>query len=277
MPEDALSADDNTALDRLLTAIHDLTGMDFSDYVRSALYRRVQRALLETSATSMDALRERVGHDADCLQRVSSLLTLSVSSMFRDPTFFRQFREQIVPLLHTHPFLRLWVAGCATGQEVYSLAILLHEAGLYQRSRLYATELQPAVLEQARVGIYPLSVMKEYTRNYLDAGGMASLSDYYTADSQAVIIRPFLRDNIVFATHNLVGDSSFNEFQVIFCRNVMIYFNRALQARVHQLLYESLAMWGYLGVGRSETLRFSAREHCYEALPGRERLYRKVR
>jgi chemotaxis protein methyltransferase CheR len=204
------------------------------------------------------------------------MFTLSVTAMFRDPGFFLQFREQVVPLLRTHPFLRVWIAGCATGQEVYSLAILLHEAGLYARTRIYATELQSGILEQASQGIYPLSVMQEYTRNYQAAGGTASLSDYYTADSSAVIIRPFLKDNIVFAVHNLVSDGSFNEFQAIFCRNVMIYFNRELQVRVHKLLYDSLAMWGYLGLGRSETLRFSARESCYEPLPGRERLYRKV-
>jgi chemotaxis protein methyltransferase CheR len=225
---------------------------------------------------SVAELQQRIGNDAAALQRVSETLTLSVTSMFRDPGFFLQFRQEVVPLLQTHPFLRLWVAGCATGQEVYSLAILLHESGLYARSRIYATELQSTILQQAMDGIYPLSVMQEYTRNYLAAGGTASFSDYYTADSSAVIIRPFLRENIVFAVHNLVSDGSFNEFQAIFCRNVMIYFNRSLQARVHHLLYDSLAMWGYLGLGRSETLRFSAHERCYEPLAGRERLYRKV-
>jgi chemotaxis protein methyltransferase CheR len=272
-----LSTEDAAALEGLLATVHELTGMDFSDYTRAALHRRVQRAMLETAVPTIAALHELMRRDELVLARISRMLTLSVTSMFRDPGFFRQFREQVVPILRTHPFLRLWVAGCATGQEVYSLAIVLHEAGLYARARIYATELQAGILEQASQGIYPLSVMQEYTRNYQAAGGSASFSDYYTADSSAVIIRPFLRTNLVFAVHNLVSDSSFNEFQVIFCRNVMIYFNRDLQARVHRLLYDSLAMWGYLGLGRNETLRFSAHEHCYESLPGRERLYRKAR
>ena len=275
--DEPLEADQAAALARLLATIFERTGMDFSNYAPTALHRRVQRAMMETASVSVDALHERLRQDDHVLARVSQMLTLSVTSMFRDPGFFLQFREQIVPMLQTHPFLRLWIAGCATGQEVYSLAILLHEAGLHGRARIYATELQATILEQARQAIYPLSVMQEYTRNYQAAGGIASFSDYYTADSSAVILRPFLRENIVFAVHNLVSDSSFNEFHVIFCRNVMIYFNRSLQARVHELLHESLALWGYLGLGRSETLRFSQREACYEPLPGRERLYRKVR
>jgi chemotaxis protein methyltransferase CheR len=272
-----LSAEDVAAVDALLHTLHERMGMDFRDYARSALYRRVQRAMSENGSPSVAALHESIRTDEAALARLSRTLTLSVTSMFRDPGFFLQFREQVVPILGTHPFLRLWVAGCASGQEVYSLAIVLHEAGLYERSRIYATELQAGVLEQAASGIYPLSVMQEYTRNYQAAGGAGSFSDYYTADSSAVIIRPFLRTNIVFGVHNLVSDGSFNEFQVIFCRNVMIYFNRPLQERVHELLYNSLVTWGYLGLGRSETLRFSTRESCYEPLPGRERLYRKVR
>jgi len=272
-----LSPEDALAVDALLHTVHELTGMDFRDYARSALCRRVQRALLENAVGSVAALNALVREDAAALVRVSKMLTLSVTSMFRDPGFFLQFREQVVPLLRTHPFLRLWVAGCASGQEVYSLAILLHEAGLYERARIYATELQSGILEQACTGIYPLAVMQEYTRNYQAAGGLGSFSDYYTADSSAAIMRPFLRTNVVFAAHNLVSDGSFNEFQVIFCRNVMIYFNRTLQERVHALLHDSLVVWGYLGLGRSETLRFSTRESHYEALPGRERIYRKVR
>jgi chemotaxis protein methyltransferase CheR len=272
-----LSAEDVLAVAALLHTVHELTGMDFHDYARSALCRRIQRALLDNAVDSVTALDALIRKDPVALARVSKTLTLSVTSMFRDPSFFLQFREQVVPLLHTHPFLRLWVAGCASGQEVYSLAILLHEAGLYQRARIYATELQSGILEQACNGIYPLAVMQEYTRNYQAAGGLGSFSDYYTADSSAAIMRPFLRTNVVFAAHNLVSDSSFNEFQVIFCRNVMIYFNRTLQGRVHALLHDSLVVWGYLGLGRSETLRFSAHENHYEALPGRERIYRKVR
>src|ERR1044071_3298676 len=191
MSEDALSSEELAALDRLLATVHERTGMDFTDYARSALYRRVLRAVFETRSGSIDGLRDLVCRDVEALRRVGSMLTLSVTSMFRDPTFFLQFREQVVPLLRTHAFLRMWVAGCAAGQEVYSLAILLHEAGLYERTRLYATELQAGVLEQARAGIYPLAGMQEYTRNYLAAGGTGSLSDYYTAHDPAGIIPPF--------------------------------------------------------------------------------------
>jgi chemotaxis protein methyltransferase CheR len=178
--------------------------------------------------------------------------------------------------LRTHPFLRLWVAGCSTGEEVYSLAILLHEEGLYERARIYATELQPAALAHAMNGIYTLASMREYTQNYHESGGAADFSEYYVADSHAARIRPFLRENVVFAAHNLVSDRSFNEFHVVFCRNVMIYFNRELQVHVHDLIYESLAMWGYLGLGRSESVRFSSHEECYEQ-KGSVRLYRKIR
>ncbi|HVF17842.1 MAG TPA: CheR family methyltransferase, partial [Steroidobacteraceae bacterium] len=174
------------------------------------------------------------------------------------------------------PYLRLWVAGCSTGQEVYSLAVLLHEEGLYERSRIYATDVQARSLEQAKQAIFPVSAMQEYTRNYLAAGGRAAFSDYYTADSEAVILRPYLKQNIVFGMHNLVTDRSFNEFQVIFCRNVMIYFNAQLQERVHGLLHESLAMFGYLGLGRGESMRFSVFEGRYESVSVRQRIYRKV-
>jgi chemotaxis protein methyltransferase CheR len=260
----------------LLDTVDELTGLDFRDYSPASLHRRIQRRVVAEQVESVVALGHLIKSNPDALARLAEALTVPVTSMFRDPAFFREFRAHVAPLLRTHPFLRLWVAGCSTGQEVYSLAILLHEEGLYERSRIYATELQPGTLGQAASGIYPLATMQEYTRNYQEAGGTEDFSDYYTADASSAIVRPHLRRNVVFAVHNLVSDRSFNEFHLIFCRNVMIYFNRTLQQRVHSLLYESLALWGYLGLGRSESVRFSPQEHCYEPVSERERLYRKV-
>jgi chemotaxis protein methyltransferase CheR len=264
------------AIAALLETVNERTGLDFRDYAPSSLHRRIQRRLVAERLDSVSALVQLIQTEPAALARLAEALTVPVTSMFRDPAFFREFRARVAPFLRTHPFLRLWVAGCSTGQEVYSLAIVLHEEGLYERSRIYATELQPSTLDQAARGIYPLATMQEYTRNYQQAGGTANFSDYYCADASSAIVRPHLRRNVVFAVHNLVSDRSFNEFHLIFCRNVMIYFNRSLQQRVHELLYDSLALWGYLGLGRSESLRFSQHEHRYEAVSERERLYRKI-
>jgi chemotaxis protein methyltransferase CheR len=266
----------DAAIAALLDAVDEQTGLDFHDYSPASLHRRIQRRIVAERVESVAALEQLIKSDPAALARLTEALTVPVTSMFRDPAFFREFRARVAPFLRTHAFLRLWVAGCSTGQEVYSLAIVLHEEGLAERSRIYATELQPATLDQAASGIYPLMAMQEYTRNYQEAGGTADFSEYYTADASSAIVRPYLRNNIVFAVHNLVSDRSFNEFHLIFCRNVMIYFNRTLQQRVHDLLYDSLALWGYLGLGRSESVRFSHHEHRYEAVSERERLYRKI-
>ena len=266
----------DAAVAALLETVNDLTGFDFRDYAPASLHRRIQRRVFAEQVASIAALDALIKAQPAALVRLAEALTVPVTSMFRDPAFFREFRARVAPLLRTHPFLRLWVAGCSTGQEVYSLAIVLHEEGLYERARIYATELQATTLDQAASGIYPLAAMQEYTRNYQEAGGSADFSDYYTADAASAIVRPHLRKNVVFAVHNLVSDRSFNEFHLIFCRNVMIYFNRTLQQRVHDLLHDSLALWGYLGLGRSESLRFSQHEHSYEPVCERERLYRKI-
>jgi chemotaxis protein methyltransferase CheR len=169
------------------------------------------------------------------------------------------------------------VAGCSTGEEVYSLAILLHEAGLYPRCRIYATDLREAVLDKARAGIFPLAMMRDYTRNYQQAGGQNAFAEYYTSDHELVVFRSFLKENIIFATHNLVSDASFNEFHIVMCRNVMIYFNRPLQERVRRLFHESLVTFGFLGLGRSESIRFSDSEPQYEVISAKERIYRKIK
>ncbi len=261
----------------LLESVFDRYGVDFRDYAYSSVKRRVMRRVLDEKTGTISALKEKVLADPLAMDRLQVELTIHVTAMFRDPGFFRAFREKVVPALKTYPFLRLWVAGCSTGEEVYSLAILLREEGLHDRCRIYATDVSDRVLSKAKAGIYPLSAMQEYTRNYQQAGGQHAFAEYYTADSDFAIFRPFLRDNVLFAAHNLAGDASFNEFNAIFCRNVMIYFNRSLQDRVHGLFHESLLMYGYLGLGRSETMRFSSHENYYEPIAVKERLYRKIK
>ncbi|MDB6110924.1 MAG: chemotaxis protein CheR [Pedosphaera sp.] len=277
-PHPKLCADSETAeLCLLLETIFERQGIDFRDYAHSSLKRRVLRRVVEEGAGSIAGLQRLALADPMRMERLVTGLTVHTTSMFRDPGFYLVLRDQVVSILRTYPFLRLWVAGCSTGEEVYSLAILLHEAGLYQRCRIYATDVNDAVLAKAKDGIFPLSVMQEYTRNYQKSGGQRDFTEYYTADSKFVVFRPFLRENVVFAAHNLAGDASFNEFHGIFCRNVMIYFNRRLQDRVHQLFHDSLVTFGYLGLGRSESVRFYPSECGYEAVSARERLYRKIK
>ena len=266
----------DAAVRAVIELVFELTGMDFRNYAFASVRRRVRLAAAEEGVASTAELVDRVRDDTAALTRLLGKLTLPVTAMFRDPQFHAEFRREVVPLLRTHPYLRLWVAGCSTGQEVYSLAIVLHEEGLLDRARIYATDVQKRELDGARAGIYPVALMQDYTRNYQAAGGRAAFSDYYTADAQGAIFRPFLKTNLVFGLHNLVTDGSFNEFHVIFCRNVMIYFNASLQDHVHRLLYDSLAMFGYLGRGRGETIRFTPHEARYQTVSARNRLYRKI-
>jgi len=262
-------------IDLLLEAVHRRYGYDFRDYARASLRRRVRKLMLDEGVGTVSALLERVLHDADCLDRLVRTWTINVTSMFRGPGFFAAFREHAVPLLRTYPFVRVWIAGCASGEEVYSLAILLREEGLLARSRIYATDLNGEALERARDGIYDLGQMKEYTENYQRSGGTRSFSEYYTARYERVVFDPSLRDNVVFSRHNLVTDGSFNEFQAIVCRNVLIYFNRDLQDRVHRLFNESLCNLGILGLGSKETLRSTSVADSYGEIDRRNRLYQK--
>lgn len=210
------------------------------------------------------------------MERFLLTLSINVTAMFRDPAFFLCFRRRVAPLLKTYPFARIWHAGCSTGEEVYSMAILLQEEGVYDRCRIYATDMNEAVLKKAREGIFPLNTVEQYAANYLKAGGSRVLSDYYTAGYGNAIFRSSLRENVVFSQHNLALDGSFNEFNVILCRNVMIYFTKPLQERVHNLFYESLARFGFLGVGSKETLQFTPHEKEFEQLEPGVKLYRRV-
>lgn len=263
-------------IDLLVEGIFRVYGCDFRDYAYASLRRRVWNVVRSEGLETVTQLLNRVLHDPDCMERFLAQLTVNVTSMFRDPSFFIAFREHVVPLLRAYPFIRIWHAGCSTGEEVYSMAILLHEEDLYRRCRLYATDLNEVALKTARDGIFPLEFMKEYEANYAAAGGKASLSDYFTAaEFDHVIFRQTLRENMVFSRHNLATDNSFNEFHVILCRNVMIYFNSKLQARVHDLFYESLRRFGILALGQKESLKGTVREEKYEELDARERIYRR--
>jgi len=260
----------------LLEGLYRVHGFDFRDYSRASIKRRIYELLRAEKLDTVSAFQNKILHDNGCLERFLLGVSVHATSMFRDPSFYLTFRKRVVPLLRTYPTVQIWIAGCSTGEEVYSLAILLEEERLYGKCRIYATDISQAVLRSAREGIFPLAAMRDYTTNYHQAGGTHEFSDYYTAQYDSVIFSSTLRKNVVFSEHNLATDGSFNEFQVILCRNVMIYFNRDLQARVHNLLYDSLSMFGVFGLGNKESLKFTPREALYQHLNESDKLYRKV-
>src|SRR5947208_4524815 len=222
-------------------------GFDFRDYSLPSLRRRIWKRVYAEGLTTISGLTEKVLHDAQCMERLLLDLSINTTAMFRDPTFYVAFRQKVVPLLRTYPFVRIWHAGCSTGEEVYSMSILLQEEGLFDRCRIYATDMNEYVLRQARDGIFSLNGKEQNQQNYAMAGGKGELDDYYTGKYGSGIFRASLKRNVIFSQHNLATDGSFNEFHVIMCRNVMIYFKKLLQNRVHNLLYESLNLRGILG------------------------------
>ena len=261
----------------MLEAVFRVYGFDFRTYAYSSIKRRVLRRVQAEGLPTISSLQERVLHDPACMERLLVDLTVNVTAMFRDPSFFLALRQEVVPILRTYPFIRVWHAGCSTGEEVYSLAILFKEEGLYDRTRTYATDLGEALLQAAKEGISPLAKMQDYTQNYQRAGGTRSFSEYYTARYDGARFDPALRDNVLFSQHNLVTDRSFAEFHLILCRNVMIYFDRSLQERVLALLSDSLAQFGVLALGRKESLRSMRQEKDFELLSSSERIYRMSR
>jgi len=263
-------------LELLLQAAFRQYGYDFRDYARTSMRRRVCNIVRKEGLQSISGLQERILHDERAWERFLHGISVSVSSMFRDPRFFHAFRRHAAPILRTYPFIRIWQAGCSLGEEAYSLAILLQEEGLYDRSLIYSTDINESTLRQAREGIYPVDLMQKYTQNYIESGGQRSFSEYYSARYERAIMRPSLRQNIVFSQHNLVSDGPFNEFNVVLCRNVMIYFNRALQERTHALFYNSLPAFGFLGLGSRESLRFLSLEKHYQPVEPGEKLYRRI-
>jgi len=284
MAVDAASLADQQRLDleeieiSLLTeGIYRHYGFDFRDYSMPSLRRRIWKRIYAEGLTTVAGLIEKVLHDPASMERLLLDLSINTTAMFRDPTFYLTFRRKVVPMLRTYPFVRIWHAGCSTGEEVYSMAILLQEEGLYERCRIYATDINEAVLQKAKAGIFPLATMQENTSNYIAAGGAGTFSDYYTARYDHAIFRPSLRENVIFAQHNLVTDASFNHFNVIFCRNVLIYFNNALQDRVQNLFLQSMEMFGILGLGKKESIKFTTVADNYDVIDLDERLYRRVR
>ena len=260
----------------LMEGIYRHYGFDFRSYAYSSIRRRIWKRIEAESLASISALQELILHDRQAMERLLHDLSVNVTTMFRDPEFYVAFREKVIPHLRTFPFVRIWHAGCATGEEAYSMAILLQEEGLFDRSRIYATDMNEIVLKKAKEGIFPLERMQEYTQNYLRAGGTQSFSKYYTARYDGALLSRHLLKNIVFSQHNLVTDRSFAEFHVILCRNVLIYFDRTLQGIVHELLFNSLATFGVLALGSKESLKFSPNEPCYEVVDLSAKLYRKV-
>jgi chemotaxis protein methyltransferase CheR len=263
-------------IELLLEGVFRRYGFDFREYAQASLKRRLWRRVYAEHLETIAQLLDRLLHDPRCMERLLLDLSINVTAMFRDPSFYVALREKVVPLLRTYPFTRIWAAGCSTGEEVYSLAIVLQEEGLYEKTRIYATDINEAVLERARAGVFPLDKMQLYTQNYINAGGQRSFSEYYVAAYDNAQFSRSLVENVVFAQHNLAMDRSFNEFNLILCRNVMIYFDKALQDRVHALFYESLETFGVLALGHKESINFTSFADRYEELDASERIYRKV-
>ena len=264
-------------IDLLLEGIYRYYGFDFRNYVFSSIRRRIWYCIRAERLKNVSSLLEKVLHDPCMMERLLSDFSIHISEMFRDPPFFKSFRKNVVPLLKELPFVRIWHAGCSTGEEVYSMAIILYEEGLYHKTKIYATDMNEDLLKQAKDGVYPVDKMRAYMDNYQLAGGTKKFAQFFEVRNDKTVFYPFLTQNVVFAQHNLATDHSFNEFHVIICRNVMIYFDRILQDRVHGLFYESLCTSGILGLGGKEDIAFNKHSHCYEAFDTEQKIYRKVK
>ena len=262
-------------IDLLLEAIYRYYGYDFRNYAPSFIQRRILHCVHKEKLTSISALQEKILRDPETMKKLFSHFSINVTEMFRDPEFFKSFRTNIIPFVRDYPNIRIWHVGCSTGEEVYSMAILLHEEGIYEKAKIYATDINAKMLDQAKKGTFSLSNMQLYTKNYIEAGGKSDFSEYYKVVGEKVVFNPFLQKNMIYAEHNLVTDSSFNEFDIIICRNVLIYFNKSLQNEVHQLFYESLSLGGFLGLGKREGVRFTSHGNCYGEIDATEKLYRK--
>lgn len=264
-------------IELLLQGLYSWYGYDYRNYAYNSIKRRIWHRVHLEKLNSITALLEKILHDSTCMQRLIADFSINVTEMFRDPQFFLAFREHVVPVLRTYPSIKIWHAGCSSGEEVYSMAILLHEEGLLDKAKIYATDINTQVLTLAKFGIFPLVYMKKYTSNYIKAGGTTAFSNYYTVSHQGVKFHDYLKKNMVFAQHNLATDESFNEFNVILCRNVLIYFNSMLQEKAHDLFYNSLGMFGILGLGDKETIAYTNRADYYEELCSNEKLYKKIK
>jgi chemotaxis protein methyltransferase CheR len=266
---------DDIELRLLIDAIYVRFHYDFRQYSSASVRRRIMQGMLALGCKTLSGLQELVLHDPSAFSQLLQYLTVQVSDLFRDPAYFRAFRERVVPVLRTYPSLKLWIAGCANGEEVYSFAILLHEEGLLDRTMIYATDINPEALQAAESGIYALDRMRAFTANHQASGASQSLSTYYTANYGSAVFDRALRKNVVFSDHSLATDAVFSEVQVVSCRNVLIYFERALQDRAVGLFHDALALRGFLGLGAKETLRFSRHERSFDVFAAEERWYQR--
>jgi chemotaxis protein methyltransferase CheR len=259
----------------LIEAIYRLYHYDFREYASASLRRRLRAAMTRFDCRTLSQLQDRVMHDPSVFRPLLDFLTVQVSEMFRDPGYFRALREQVVPMLRTYPSLKVWVAGCSSGEEAYSLAILLEEEGLLDKTILYATDINPQTLQVAAAGVYDLSRIAGFTANHHKSGARSSLSDYYTAAYGRAVFDKSLKEHIVFSDHSLATDSVFAEMQLVSCRNVLIYFNRKLQDRALGLFRDALCRQGFLGIGAKESLRFSSEADRFMDFVADERIYQK--
>lgn len=277
-PQEVLAAASSaeTELRLLMETVYLKYSYDFRDYAGASQKRRVLQALAQLDCPTIPALQAKVLHDPAVFMQLLQYLTIPVSEMFRDPPFFLALRQQVIPRLLTYPSLKIWIAGCSTGEEAYSLAILLREEGLLERTRIYATDINAKSLDKARQGIFSLGSIQGHTANYQKAGGKQAFSEYYTAAYDSAIFDKSLSENITFADHSLATDSVFSETQLVLCRNVLIYFNKKLQNRALGLFHESLSHRGFLGLGSKESLEFSAYATRFEPLDRPARIFRKL-
>lgn len=276
MSEDAAEPNlDDVEIELLLEALYRRYHYDFRHYARASIKRRLIQARGRLGVRSFSALQERLLREPDMLAKLLNYLTVQVSEMFRDPSYYRALREKVVPHLRTYPSLKIWVAGCSNGEELYSLAILFREEGLENRTIFYATDINPKALKAAEAGVYPLDQIRTFTENHQKSGARTSLSDYYVADYDRAIFDSSLRANVVFSDHSLATDSVFAEMHLISCRNVMIYFDRGLQERAVGLFEESLVRRGFLGLGRKESLRFSEHAAGFSDFVREEKIYQR--
>ena len=262
-------------IDLLLEAVRRYYGYDFRDYEIGAVRQRIRESMLAARIPTISRLQEKILHNSTFLERFLRSFSGKSLSMFSDPELYRAFRERVVPHLKTYAFVRIWIVGCSTGEEAYSIAILLHEEGLLQRSRLYATDMSEEVVKQARAASFSHSRSDEFEANYLAAGGHGSILDYFQKKGRRLVIEPSLKKNMLFSEHNLSTDGSFNEFQVIICRDVLKGFNQKLKERVDRLIYDSLSRFGVLALGSTESLNSMPYEECYSLLDEKARLYQK--
>jgi chemotaxis protein methyltransferase CheR len=261
----------------LLEAVQRISGYDFRDYSPALMRRRIQERVRAEGVTTISGLQERILHEPGTIGRFIDAMTFSPSAPFREPEFFATFRERILPRLRTFPFVRIWVAGCGAGDDAYALSILLHEADFAKRARIYATDASEYAIERAKAAVVAADELETYEAVYAGAGGKRAFSHYIATNGNAHTYRPMLRDNIIFAQHNLATDGSFNEFHLVVARNILTQFNRSLAYRAHQVLYESIVRLGYLGLGEHETLRNTPHQRAYEGVEGSDVFHRRVR